>query len=99
MSNVSSQWVSAPLLPDVRVPQSMWLHQCGCSDSESENFTLLTVHTPETVTSMTPRGALTEIHLLCSTRWGAFSVSVVVDDVESFLYVLEDVRAHLQNQT
>lgn len=37
--------------------------------SELENLTLLTVHTHETVTSLTPRGTLTEIHLLCITRW------------------------------
>lgn len=50
------------------VGTSVWMS--GCSDSELENFTLLTVHTPETVTSLTPWGTLTKIHLLCSTRWG-----------------------------
>lgn len=34
------------------VSTSVWMS--GCSDSELENFTLLAVHTPETVTSLTP---------------------------------------------
>lgn len=50
------------------VVSSVWMS--GCSDSELKNFTLLMVHTPETVTSLTPWGTLTKIHLLCSTRWG-----------------------------
>ena len=50
------------------VGTSAWMS--GCSDSELEDFTLLAVHTPETVTSLTPWGTLTKIHLLCSTRWG-----------------------------
>lgn len=36
----------------------------GCS----ENLALLVVHTPETVTLLTPPGSLTKIHLLFSTR-------------------------------
>lgn len=50
------------------VGSSVWMS--GSSDSELENFTPLVVHTPETVTSLTPRRTLTKIHLLCSTRWG-----------------------------
>lgn len=34
------------------VGTSVWMS--GCSDSELENFSLLAVHTPGTVTSLTP---------------------------------------------
>lgn len=46
-----------------------------------KNSTPLTVHTPETVTSLTPRRALTKIHLLCRVR-----VSKVRKELLFFLF-------------
>ncbi|KAK5867422.1 hypothetical protein PBY51_011915 [Eleginops maclovinus] len=71
----------------------------GCSDSELENFSSA-VHTRETVTSLTPWGTLTKNTppLQHKVRKELFQC-LLLGDVKSSLSVLEDVRAHLHNQT